>query len=158
MPGVKLVTSYSHQDQAWNSRLSRHLKIFELSNDVILWCDWRIPFGVKWREEILKAIDIAQLAVLLISADFLSSDFIIQVELPRILERTRAGELKVVPVLVQHCPWQDIPWLAELQMRPWNAVPLAGRSRHGSEAELAKIAREILAIARACPDTPRLPL
>jgi len=151
MSGVRLFISYSHRDRAWRDRLGIHLRIFEVLEGLRVWSDRWITAGAAWREEILRAIDASQLAVLLVSADFLSSDFILQVELPRILERHRAGELKIVPILVQDCAWQEIPWLAELQMRPSDAVPLAARRRHGSEAELAKIAREILALSRMTP-------
>jgi hypothetical protein len=57
----------------------------------------------------------------------------------------------VIPVLVQPCAWDEIPWLRELQIRPWNAVPLGARRHTGSEDELAKIVREILAFARTAP-------
>ena len=152
MSGVRIVISYSHQDQSWRLRLARHLRIFELSHQIEVWSDLRIPPGERWCAEILQVIDAAQLAVLLISADSLSSDFIVNVEVPRMLKRHRNGELKIIPILVEDCPWQDVPWLAELQMRPLDAVPLAARRRHAREAELAKITREILATARMCPD------
>jgi TIR domain len=146
-----LVISYSHQDEVLMRRLLSHLKPFVDLGMLWVFSDAAISAGSAFRGEILKAIDNAQVAVLLVSADFLSSDFIREVELPRILERHRAGELQILPVLVQDVAWDWIPWLRELQIRPWNAIPLAGRKRTGREKELAKIVREILAMAGAVP-------
>jgi len=148
MSGVRVFISFSHRDHSWKERLGKHLKIFEAMDALRVWSDGRILPGVTFRQEILQQIDTARVAVLLISADFLSSDFILEVELPRILERHQSGDLKVVPVLVQPCPWQDVPWLSQLQMRPYNATPLATRRRPAGEVELARIAREILELAR----------
>lgn len=152
MPGA--VISYSHQDEVWMRRLLTHLKPFEVLGMLWVFSDAAISAGIAFRGEILKAIDSAQVAVLLVSADFLSSDFIHEVELPRILERHRAGELQILPVLVQEVAWDWIPWLREMQMRPWNAIPLAARNHTGREKELAQVVREILAMAGAVPVLP----
>lgn len=149
MPGV--VISYSRQDEVWMRRLLTHLKPFEVLGMLWVFSDAAISAGIAVRGEILNAIDNAQVAVLLISADFLSSDFIREVELPRILGRYQAGELQILPLLVQDVAWDWIPWLKEMQMRPWNAIPLAARNHTGKEKELAKVVREILAMAGAAP-------
>jgi hypothetical protein len=149
MPGV--VICYAHEDEAWRRRLEDHLEPFKDLEGLSVFSDRIIPAGTRFRDRILRAIGSAQVAVLLVSADFLSSGFIRRVELPRIRDRHQAGELQVIPVLVQPCAWDEIPWLRELQIRPWNAVPLAARRHTGSEAELAKIVREILAFARTAP-------
>jgi TIR domain len=146
-----LFISYSHQDEVLMRRLLAHLKPFVDLGMLRVFSDAAISAGSAFRGEILKAIDSAQVAVLLISADFLSSDFIREVELPRILERHRNGALQILPVLVQDVAWDWIPWLRDLQMRPWNVTPLAARNRTGRERELAKIVREILAMAGTVP-------
>jgi hypothetical protein len=149
MPGV--VISYSHQDEVWMRRLLTHLKPFEVMRMLWVFSDASISAGIAFSREILKAIDNAQVVVLLVSADFLSSDFIREVELPRILERYRAGKLQIFPILVHDAAWDWIPWLRELQMRPWNATPLAARNHTGREKELANVVREILAMTVTVP-------
>jgi hypothetical protein len=113
--------------------------------------DQAIEAGKLFRDTILQAINTAQVAVLLVSADYLSSDFICRIELPRIRERHMAGELQVIPLLVQPCAWDEIPWLREIEVRPRNAVPLAARRHAGQQAELANVVREILAFVRILP-------
>jgi hypothetical protein len=139
----RVFLSYSHPDQAWQVRLGKHLRVLEKLGLLDVWADSRIHAGDRWHKAILGAIDSAQVAVMLLSVDFLDSDFILNTEVPRILRRERAGQLQVVPVLVRDCTWEEVPWLAELQLRPWNAVPLAAYQRHRLDAELAAIAREV---------------
>jgi len=147
MPAVFF--SYSHQDEPWRRSLENHLQPFEILEGLQVYSDKIIHAGEPFREKILQAITLSQVAVLLLSADFLRSKFIREVELPLIRERHEAGELQVIPVLVQHCLWSEIPWLKDLQIRPWNAVPLAAMRPVEREEELVKIVLEILSFTRA---------
>jgi len=158
MPRPKVFLSYSHPDQAWQVRLSKHIGVLEKLGLLEVWSDTRIHAGARWRQTILRAIDSAQVAILLLSVDFLGSDFILNTEVPRILGRWQAGQLQVVPVLVRDCTWEEVPWLAELQLRPWNTVPLASHQRHRLDTELAAIAREVRRLAdMAVPVRPAGP-
>ncbi len=144
MRRVKVFLGFSHQDAAWITRLARHLNVLGKQGLVEIWTDRRIQAGAGWLKEILRAIEEAKVVVLLVSADFLTSDFIMDVEILRILERREAGELQVVPVLVEPCAWKAVPWLAEMQMRPSNGVSLAELPAYQQEAQFAAITEEIL--------------
>jgi internalin A len=74
--------SYSHKDQKWLEELQVHLKPLIREQDIDIWDDTRLKVGVRWREEIRGAIQRAKAAVLLISPNFMASDFIAQSELP----------------------------------------------------------------------------
>ncbi|MDQ1318471.1 MAG: hypothetical protein QG588_2133, partial [Candidatus Poribacteria bacterium] len=107
--------SYSHKDSDWLNRLRIHLKPLERQDLVDIWDDSRISIGDDWYSEIAKAIDHARIAVLLISADFLASDFIANSELPSLLEAAHRRGLTVVPVLVEPSRFEFTPELSRFQ-------------------------------------------
>ena len=74
--------SYSHKDRKYVERLQVHLKPFVRSGQVEIWDDTKIQVGMNWSEAIRRALASAKVAILLISADYLASDFIALDELP----------------------------------------------------------------------------
>lgn len=149
----KVFVSYAHQDESWKDLLWKHLHVPARQDLLEVWADGNIPAGVCWHNQIMEAIDSSQLAILLISADFLGSEFILDMEVPRILARHRAGTLKVLPVLVRPCFWESVSWLAELQIRPWNGVSLAARRGARLDTELASLVEESIELIRYSAST-----
>ncbi len=82
MARTNVFISYSHKDKKWLERLQAHLKPLERAGLVDRWDDTRIEAGDEWRKEIRQALDAARVVVLLVSADFMASDFIAKDELP----------------------------------------------------------------------------
>ena len=146
--------SYSHRDEIWKDRLLTQLGVLQQQSILALWHDRRIGAGADWYQEICQAMEAADVAVLLISADFLTSPFILQEEVARLMTRRQQEGLPIVPILVRPCPWKQVPWLARMQLRPIDARPLAAGNDYQIETELTAIAEEIAAlIRRATPET-----
>jgi len=144
--------SYSHQDEPWKDRLVTHLKVLQMQGLLDLWDDRRIGAGLDWRREIKAAMDRARVAVLLVSADFLTSKFILGEEVPRLLQRRDEEGLRVFPVIVRPCAWLRVKWLARMQARPKDGRPLSAGDEHQIDADLASIVEEIAGIIdRAAP-------
>jgi len=143
--------SYSHQDEAWKDRLVRHLRVLELEGAFALWDDRKIAAGDDWHPEIETAMESARIAVLLISTDFLISDFIRGQEVPRLLKRRAAGGLRVIPLIVHPCPWQAVDWLSSIQCRPKDGRPLAKGSKTQVDEDLTALALEIHALLKKPP-------
>src|SRR5260370_31391907 len=99
----KIFISYSHRDKRWLDRLLVHLRPMEREGVIDLWADTRIGAGDDWRHEIEAALSAADIAFLLISADFLASDFIASIELPALLLAARQRNCKVLSIIVGPC-------------------------------------------------------
>lgn len=146
--------SYAHADERWKNKLLVQLKaVFGQDPPIEPWDDRRIRVGASWRTEIQEALARARAAVLMISADFLSSDFIQRAELPILLKRRQQEGVHLLPLLVCPCPWQHHHWLAELQMWPHDARPLKGHPH--ADTQLAHFAG--LVEARLRPPPPKDP-
>lgn len=133
MPGGRRVfVSYSHRDRAWLDRLQVHLRPLERAGLVDRWDDTRINPGEAWQDEIARALASSDVAVLLVSADFLASEFITSQELPTLLETARARGLLILMVLLKPCRLAGTP-LADLQaVHPVN-LPLQKMSEADQE-------------------------
>ncbi len=148
MPPPSVFISYSHQDEVWKDRLVKQLVVLQNQGLLQTWTDRDIGAGDEWFEEIRNAMNAARVAVVLISADSLTSKFILHTEVPHFLERRTREGMTVFPVLCKDCLWQEIPWLARLQARPRDGRALASFRGNKLDSELAKIAKEILEIVR----------
>jgi internalin A len=113
---TKVFISYSHHDREWLTRLQKHLKTLENEGiDVDVWDDTRIKAGDKWKREIKRALDEAKIAVLLISTDFLSSDFIAKNELPPLLEAAKQNGAVILPLILKPSRYTRHKELSEFQ-------------------------------------------
>jgi hypothetical protein len=135
--------SYSHADEKWKDRLVKHLKVLELEGELEVWDDRRIDAGDDWLPEITREMERAKVAVLLISVDFLTSKFIRSTEVPSLLARRQSGGLRVIPLIVHPCAWQNVGWLAAIQCRPRDGHPLSKGSKSQVDTDLAALALEI---------------
>jgi len=102
-PLTKVFISYSHHDREYLDRLLIHLKPLEREGLIDLWVDSRLRAGDRWKTEIAKALDLSTVAILVVSADFLASDFIINNELQPILRNAAEKGTRIVPLIVKPC-------------------------------------------------------
>lgn len=144
--------SYSHKDEEWKNRLVLHLKVLEKEGILDEWDDRRIGAGMDWCQEIQEAIDRASVAILMVSANFLTSDFILKEEVPRLLERRAKEGVRIFPIIVKPCAWKRVKWLARMQVRPTDGRPLSSGDENRIDKDLAAIAEEVAGVMdRAAP-------
>jgi hypothetical protein len=140
--------SYSHKDEKWKDRFEDHLGVLEKQGTLLRWCDDKIRPGDDWRLRIKEAIDRADLAILLISKNFLRSEFILEEEVPILLERQKQG-MPLFPILLSHCAWQAVEWLEKMQIRPKGAVPIGKWTRKEKQDQIiSEIVNEIYGILK----------
>jgi hypothetical protein len=101
--------SYSHMDRTFLDELLTHLKPLERAGRVSAWSDEKIPPGAKWLNDVKNAVDSAKVAVMLVSKDFLASDFINEHELGPLLKKAEQGVVKVRWVCLRACNWKASP-------------------------------------------------
>jgi hypothetical protein len=145
--------SYSHRDSRWLERLQVHLKPFSQRGDLALWDDTKLDAGDRWRSAIRDAIDRAAASVLLISADFLASDFVVSEELPRLLHKAEKAGSRIIPIIVQPCRLKNHPELASFQALNPHDKPLSKLSDAEAEDVFVKAAEQIEKLLR--PASPR---
>jgi tetratricopeptide (TPR) repeat protein len=141
--GIDLIVSYSHADTAWLKRVQVHLRPLGRDGQIDLWDDTRIQAGARWREEIRTALARARVAVLLISADFFSSDFIATKELPPLLEAERKRGLVILGVHLSASRFDRDQVLSEYQTVNSPDRPIESLSKADQEAVFDALARRI---------------
>ena len=140
---IKVFISYSHEDAHWLERLQVHLKPLERKGLLERWDDTRIQPGMYRREAIEQALASAKVAVLLVSADFLASDFIAQHELPPLLKAAEQEGVLILPVIVGSCLFEQEPDLAQFQAVNAPDQPLDGLDKAEQEKRLLSVAKTI---------------
>ena len=144
--------SYSHKDKKWLTALQIMLKPLAKKLPVEIWDDTRIRTGQQWRAEIEQALERACVAVLLVSPDFLASDFIAEHELPPLLKAAEQEGLIVVCLHISHCLYD------ETELEKYQAVndpsrTLDLRSTGERNQILAEVCRKIKALALLSQDS-----
>jgi hypothetical protein len=130
----RIFVSYSHRDRRYLERLRVHLQPLEREGIIDLWDDTRLAPGSDWQHEIAAAVASAKVAILLISADFLASSFIVEKELPPLLVAAKQNGAAVLPVIIGACRFTTTKDLASFQAandpsRPLATLPFAERER-----------------------------
>ncbi len=111
MAPVEIFISYSHKDDAWRAKLDAQLSFLKRQRLIDAWHDGRIVPGHEWEREIYERLNGAAVILLLISADFIASDFCYEREMTRALERHAADDARVIPVILRHTEgWRGAPF------------------------------------------------
>ncbi len=154
MTAVDVFFSYSHQDEALRDTLETHLSLLKREGRIRSWHDRKIVPGESWKDAIDEHLESAQLILLLVSSDFLASDYCYDLEMKRALERHEAGEARVVPIILRPCDWTSSPF-AGLQGLPKDARPITTwENQDEAFLDVAKGLRRMLDELRIRLDEP----
>jgi hypothetical protein len=105
-----LFFSYSHADENLRDQLEKHLSGLQRQGIISSWHDRRITAGANFGQAIDAHLNTADIILLLISPDFIASDYCYEKEMTMALERHQLGEARVVPVILRPCDWHDLPF------------------------------------------------
>jgi hypothetical protein len=144
---TKVFIGYSHCDSDWLERLRVHLKPLERDSVLDIWDDKQIQPGSKWLEEIERAIQLAKVGLLIVSADFLASDFIAKKELPPLLEAAEIDGAVIMSLIVSPSRFTSTP-LSQFQAVNDPSRPLIKLLRWEQEEILVEVSGKIEAVFR----------
>jgi hypothetical protein len=150
--GLRVFISYSHADKRLMNDLRKHLEPLRQMGLIRDWHDGEITPGKEWAQEISDQLGSAEIILLLISIDFINSQFCTEVELKEALQRHQRGKATVIPIILRNCLWKDI--LGELEALPTGAKAVTA---WGNDDEaltdvaqgVERAARERLGVAKA---------
>jgi hypothetical protein len=124
---IEVFYSYAREDEALRDALEKHLSILHRQGLISSWHDRKIVPSTDWEQTLDAHLESASLILLLISSDFLASDYCYGVEMKRALERHHANEARVIPILLRPIEWKGAPF-ARLQALPTDAKPVTSWS------------------------------
>lgn len=143
--------SYSHDDKEWLDRLHKTLKPLLRNKTITPWDDTQIRVGAKWKDDIEKALSEAKAAVLLVSQNFLASDFIASEEVPELLKSASTKGLKIIWVPISDCLWEETE-IANYQAAYSPKSPLDSLEKWQVNTALVEICRKIKDVLHPPPE------
>ncbi|MCC5664367.1 toll/interleukin-1 receptor domain-containing protein [Nostoc sp. CHAB 5784] len=142
---IEVFYSYAHEDEKLRDKLEKHLTPLKREGVITGWHDRKIGAGKEWQNEIDTHLDSSQIILLLVSANFIASDYCWDVEVKRAMERHESKEARVIPIILDFVDWQSAPF-GKLQ-----ALPEGGRAvkKWGSrDAAFLSVAQGIRIVAK----------
>ncbi|HEU5378709.1 MAG TPA: toll/interleukin-1 receptor domain-containing protein [Ktedonobacteraceae bacterium] len=120
---AKVYISYARMDRAFVDQLKKHLRPLESRGLVELWSDLEVAPDGDWNETIDHHLNEADIILLMVSPDFLNSDYCYGKEMRRALERHEEGQARVIPIILRPVSWQDAPF-SKFQVLPKDGKPV----------------------------------
>ncbi len=119
---LRVLISYAHEDKVFLNELEKHLSPLKRQGWLMDWYESSIELGSRWQEEFRLRLEEADIILLLISSDYVASDFLYSVEMMHALELHDAGQVTIIPIISRPTLWEDSP-IGNLQ-----ALPTDGRA------------------------------
>ena len=152
MNPIKLFFSYSHKDEDLRNEMVKHLSILKRQGVLEAWHDRNIDAGTEWASEIDERLNEAQIILLLISSDFMASDYCYDIEMKRAMERHDANEAVVIPIIMRSCDWKGAPF-GKIQGLPKDMKPVMDWQNR--DQAFTNVAQGIRKVAERLAANPR---
>jgi len=139
-----VLVCHSHKDTKARGALLAHLSRLQRPDFFDLWSDDDLGVGKNWLDAFNGAVARANVAVLLVSANFLGSIFMVRQQVLTLLARHQRQGLVIYPVITGACAWRKVGWLTRLKVRPKHGAPVWSNGGRHVDEDLAAIAREVI--------------
>jgi hypothetical protein len=152
----RLFFSYSHKDRKLREKLETHLSPLKNQSIISCWFDGCINPGEEWDSLIRSRLNSAEIILLLVSADFLVSDYGVRTELARAMVRHERGEAAVIPIILRPVIWQTAPF-AKLKVLPADGKPVTKWNKLDEAfADIAEAIRLVALSLKSRRDQPQV--
>jgi Ca-activated chloride channel homolog len=155
---VKIFCCYAREDEAALKDLRKHLRSLEFQGLISTWYDGEISAGAEWEQEIRTHLEEAQIILLLVSSDFIASDYCYNKEMKQAMERHEQKKARVIPIMFRPVDCSGTPF-SKLQALPKDALPIT-KWTHKDDAfldiaqSIRKVVEELLQSPREKTDIP----
>lgn len=136
---IEVFLSYAAEDTQSAQELEKHLSTLQLQGLITWYTSMQVPGGARWRENIALHLNTAQIILLLVSPNFLASDYTYD-EIQQALKRHDAKEALVIPIILRPTAWEGTP-LGKLQVLPRGGKPMT--KWNSSDVAFLEVARGI---------------
>lgn len=139
---IEIFFCYAREDEELRKGLEKQLRALKRQGIIDVWHDREIGAGTEWEREIDKHLNSAQIILLLVSPDFMDSDYCYSKEMTQAMERHERGEARVIPVILRPVYWQGSPF-GKLQALPMDAKAINSRQWHNLDEAFFEVAEGI---------------
>lgn len=153
---LKIFFCYAHEDELLLNKLKTHLMPLLRKGIIDVWYDRNISAGTEWEQQIKEQLNTAQIILLLVSPDFMNSDYCYGKEMQRALERHERGEASVIPIILRPVYWQEV--LGSLQALPTDAKPIMSSSWQYQDEAFLNVTEGIRKVVEETKSSPPLPI
>src|SRR5215472_14257957 len=150
---ISIFICYARKDEALLNELKTHLKPLERQGLIRLWYDRDISIGTEWEPQIMRHLNTAQVVLLLVSPDFMNSDYCYSIEMKRALERHERGQARVIPIILRPVFWHGKP-LGELQALPTDGKPVTDPDWHDKDRAFYDITQGLYTVVKQLMPAP----
>ncbi|MDF2176988.1 toll/interleukin-1 receptor domain-containing protein [Aliiglaciecola sp. CAU 1673] len=123
----KVFISYAHKDEAFREELEDHLSMLKRDKLISVWHDRKIDAGDKWKNDIDENLESADIILFLISSKFLGSEYCMDIEVARAIEKEKEGSAKLIPIIIRPVDWESSD-LSQFQALPKDALAITSWS------------------------------
>src|SRR6266487_6337291 len=139
---VKIFCCYAHEDEVLLIKLKTYLGSLHRQGLIDLWHDRDISAGTEWEHEIKERLNTSEVILLLISPDFMNSDYCYGVEMHQALKRHERGEAQVIPIILRSVYWKEAPF-SKLQALPTDGTPVTSSQWHDIDEAMFNVTEGI---------------
>jgi hypothetical protein len=152
LPKLEVFISYAHEDEELRQQLVTHLRPLEREGLISGWHDRLIMPGIERHKNIDEHLNSARIILLLISPDFLASDYAYDAEVQRAMQRHHAKVARVIPIVLRYCDWGTTPF-GLLEAVPTDGEPVTGKRWANRDEAFTIIARAVRVTAKELRET-----